>query len=609
MKRLFFFLFCLYLLPYISSAQSFSNNTGGPIADVATSVFPLSISGLPLAIDSSFGLKGVAVNLLHTYDSDIKIYLKTPWNDSIILAMNRGGSADNYIGTLFRMDADTLIQDGSAPFTGNFVPDYSLNLANNGSNPNGTWYLVVKDEVPQDQGTLLNFTLVFGANPPADPPPPPGPCSMTNGQNCHCPDGSQDCDLLPDMTASALIIQQQHTEYSGYLTMSNATPNIGWGPMEIHGVDSCFCNGVSVPCSLSICPDSSPVKQLVKQTLYHKHNGNITSWTRSAGFMSYHPTHGHIHVDNWGEFTLRKSNNNADPTTWPVVGNGTKMSFCLINLGDCSSNQGYCINDSGSVITQADIPNAPFGMVTGCGTDQGIFTGYLDIYSQGLAGMQIDFGDICNGDYHIVSITDPDNNFLESNENNNVAVVPITLTDQIPLPQLSMSSNIIGSNAVMNVNVVNASSFSWDFGDGSAPDTSNLLTVHNYSTNGTYVVTLSVSSPCTTLVQTDTIVINSITVGVTDKYFDRNFSVKPNPFGNAAQISYQLLDHVNVQLLVYDATGKEVQSFASEIQSPGMYTYRFSPEDLGLGSGMYFLIFRSGSEFLRTKLICTGKPE
>jgi PKD repeat protein len=325
--------------------------------------------------------------------------------------------------------------------------------------------------------------------------------------------------------------------------------------------------------------------------------------------MSYHPTHGHIHVDNWGEFTLRKSNNNVDPTTWPVVGNGTKMSFCLINLGDCSSNQGYCINDSGSVITQADIPNAPFGMVTGCGTDQGIFTGYLDIYSQGLAGMQIDFGDICNGDYHIVSITDPDNNFLESNENNNVAVVPITLTDQIPLPQLSMSSNIIGSNAVMNVNVVNASSFSWDFGDGSAPDTSNLLTVHNYNTNGTYVVTLSVSSPCTTLVQTDTIVINSITVGVTDKYFDRNFSVKPNPFGNAAQISNQLLDHVNVQLLVYDATGKEVQSFASEIQSPGMYTYRFSPEDLGLGSGMYFLFFRSGSEFLRTKLICTGKPE
>jgi hypothetical protein len=66
---------------------------------------------------------------------------------------------------------------------------------------------------------------------------------------------------------------------------------------------------------------------------------------------------------------------------------------------------------------------------------------------------------------------------------------------------------------------------------------------------------------------------------------------------------------VNVQLLVYDATGKEVQSFASEIQSPGMYTYRFSPEDLGLGSGMYFLFFRSGSEFLRTKLICTGKPE
>jgi subtilisin-like proprotein convertase family protein len=584
-------------------AQSFSNTTGGPIADVATSSFPVTVSGLPSVIDTSFGLVSVRVNLNHTYDSDIKIYLKSAHNDSIMLSQNRGGSADNYTNTVFRMDATTLIQNGVAPFTGTFVPDGSLNLANGGFDPNGVWTLYVKDEVPADFGTMFSFTLNFGANPPSDPPPPPGPCSATNGQNCQCPDGSQDCDLLPDMTASTLIIQQQHTEYPGYLTLSNATPNIGWGPMEIHGVDSCYCNGVQVPCSLSVCPDGSPVKQLVKQTIYHKHNGDITSWRRSAGFMSYHPSHGHIHVDNWGEFTLRKSNGDSNPLNWPIMGTGTKMSFCLINLGDCTNNLGYCVSDSGNVITQSNIPNSPFGMVTGCGTDQGIFTGNLDIYSQGLAGMSINFGDICNGDYHIVSVTDPNDNFLELNENNNIAVVPITLTDQLPVPTASITSNTIGMNVAFNASTTNASSFSWNFGDGSPADTSNLLTIHNYANDGAYIVTFTASSACTTVVRTDTVFVGNFTVGLQNKVFDKAFAVSPNPFSHATTISYQLMNYTEVQLRILDASGREVKNFAGELQIPGRYQYIFDPENLGLSAGMYFLTFRAGDESRQLKMM------
>ena len=157
------------------------------------------------------------------------------------------------------------VTSASAPFTGTYVPVSSINNLNNNQNPNGVWYLAIIDEVPGDFGNLNSFSVTFAANPPADPIVF-GPCSAANGAGCYCPDGSQDCDLLPDMTASALIIAQQHTETPGLITLSNATPNIGWGPMEIHGSNSCWCDTVTVPCSTITCPDGSFPTQKLLQT-------------------------------------------------------------------------------------------------------------------------------------------------------------------------------------------------------------------------------------------------------------------------------------------------------------------------------------------------------
>lgn len=256
-------------------------------------------------------------------------------------------------------------------------------------------------------------------------------CSIRNPAGCECPDGSEECDLLPDMTASALTIQNQHYEYPGYLRLSNTTPNIGWGPLEVHGTGSCFCDTDSVPCSTPACPDGSIPKELITQRIYHKSGRIMTYYDRPAGTMSYHPSHRHVHVNNWGAFTLRKDNGDPNPLNWPIVGPGTKMSFCLINTGDCTSDYGSCVDPEGNIITMDDIPNAPFGVVSGCGKDQSIYTGMLDFYNSSLPGMRIDFPNICNGDYHIVSITDPDNYFLESNEDNNWVAVPATLTRQL----------------------------------------------------------------------------------------------------------------------------------------------------------------------------------
>src|SRR6185295_8940520 len=183
---------------------------------------------------------------------------------------------------------------------------------------------------------------------------------------CSCPVGSPDCDLLPDMTAHINV--PSIVEVPGNINWDNYTPNIGWGPLEIHGVDTCFCNDtVPVPCTTTQCPDLSYPKQRIHQVIYQRVNNSDTlqHYERPAGTMSWHPSHGHIHVDHWADFTLRTPTSNPDARTWPIVGNGTKQSFCLINLGDCNT-PGTCVDTAGNPVTQANLPNWGFGHVTGC---------------------------------------------------------------------------------------------------------------------------------------------------------------------------------------------------------------------------------------------------
>jgi len=68
-------------------------------------------------------------------------------------------------------------------------------------------------------------------------------------------------------------------------------------------------------------------------------------------------------------------------------------------------------------------------------TNQGITVGWTDIYYQYLDGMYITIPDgVCNGDYMIVVQVDPNNVLLEENENDNLMIAPITLTQQTNCP-------------------------------------------------------------------------------------------------------------------------------------------------------------------------------
>ena len=293
---------------------------------------------------------------------------------------------------------------------------------------------------------LLGLLVTFGISVQVS-----AQCTTTNAKTCVCPPGGGiNCDLLPDIKVSVDALQSSYTVYSqtgnapngsqgsndGRLRLTGTTPNIGYGPLETRSINKWLCGTdtlLSNPGTL--CPDGRVPKRFVVQRIYHK-NDSVMSYTEvPCGTMTYHPSHGHMHVDNWGVYTLRIQNpNDPDPTHWSIVGTGTKLAFCLLDIASCNNGNGiYCRDDNNVPKLSNQIPNYTIGNGGyGCSsTLQGISNGWYDTYSSSLDGMWIDIPPgTCNGNYYIVVQVDPNQNMIELNENNNVIAVPVTLSNQ-----------------------------------------------------------------------------------------------------------------------------------------------------------------------------------
>lgn len=280
-------------------------------------------------------------------------------------------------------------------------------------------------------------------------------CTTTNATSCVCPDGSQECDLLPDVTISwyaLLNYLNGPNETTGRLYVSGSTPNIGLGPLEVRGVDlngyrrfTCGTDTFVVydPSAQQqfACPNGGTAKQLTTQRIFRKNGSAMSSYERvMPQGMTYHPTHGHTHYDQWGIYSLRMPEAGvSDPREWPIVGQGYKLGFCLMDYNSCGSASvtNHCKDDNtvynaGNTLPISSFPNYGLGGPYNCSmARQGISSGYTDIYSEYLDGMWINIpANTCNGDYWIVYEVDPLDVLKEANEDNNFTAVPITLTQQ-----------------------------------------------------------------------------------------------------------------------------------------------------------------------------------
>jgi subtilisin-like proprotein convertase family protein len=130
-----------------------SNDIPVGIVDLQTVTSDLDISESGTIVDLD-----VQINISHTWNEDLDVFLVAPDGTRVQLFSDVGGNGDGFSDTILDDEASTSITSGSAPFVGSFSPEGSL--ANfDGMDINGTWTLEIFDDFAQDQGTLNDWCI------------------------------------------------------------------------------------------------------------------------------------------------------------------------------------------------------------------------------------------------------------------------------------------------------------------------------------------------------------------------------------------------------------------------------------------------------------------
>ena len=157
--------------PTMIQTSSFSNTNAMPIPDggIGTSwsgtggnfaTSNIAVTGLT----TGWSIESVCLNITHSYDGDLIIYLKDPCGNLMLLSRSNGSSGDNYTNTCFSPAANASITTGFPPFSGTWIPQAGAaawNTLTSCANPNGNWSLLIGDTYSSDNGSLNNWSITF----------------------------------------------------------------------------------------------------------------------------------------------------------------------------------------------------------------------------------------------------------------------------------------------------------------------------------------------------------------------------------------------------------------------------------------------------------------
>ena len=181
----------------VGSALQFDVNAPVIIPDLGSVDIPVIASGF----SGTLGKVRASVQIQHSSDADLDLYLISPDNTIVELSTDNGGSSDNYGTNCAPQTSRTTFDDNaansitspstSAPFTGTFQPEGSLIdfRGKTGSAVNGTWFLRATDDSGIDTGTVNCFSLFLE----------PISC-VPGGGACACPTITLTPSTLPDGT-------------------------------------------------------------------------------------------------------------------------------------------------------------------------------------------------------------------------------------------------------------------------------------------------------------------------------------------------------------------------------------------------------------------------
>ncbi|HLG02149.1 MAG TPA: PKD domain-containing protein, partial [Bacteroidia bacterium] len=144
------------------------------------------------------------------------------------------------------------------------------------------------------------------------------------------------------------------------------------------------------------------------------------------------------------------------------------------------------------------------------------------------------------------------------------------------------TATVSGATGVFTNLSSNATTYSWNFGDGSPADNTAGPT-HEYTANGTYTVTLTVTGPCGTDTYTQVITISQ--VGIRDNDLANTLSIYPNPNDGRFTIAFEFSQPKDVTVEVLDVAGRVIFND----KAIGISNYNNVIDLSDAGQGMYIV--------------------
>jgi len=165
-----------------------------------------------------------------------------------------------------------------------------------------------------------------------------------------------------------------------------------------------------------------------------------------------------------------------------------------------------------------------------------------------------------------------------------------------PTPTADASFNqSIGSFTVQFLNnSTNASSYSWDFGDGNTSTSANPS--YTYSTGGDFTVVLTATNgDCS-----NTFTINLTSVSVSENVAFEDLMVFPNPTENELNIQFSSFDSGIMNATIFNVAGQIVSAEAFAVNAGNMF---HTIDTSNLESGVYFVNLNNNNSNITIRVI------
>jgi hypothetical protein len=269
----------------------------------------------------------------------------------------------------------------------------------------------------------------------------------------------------------------------------------------------------------------------------------------------------------------------------PVAANQT-ISVVVTDASGCEGSDQVVINQANPPIVNLGPDQTKCGQATlNAGNPGQAFTWSTGATTQTITVAQ-------SGAYS-VSVTNQFN--CTDTDTVNVDILPL------PVANASFTGPVNGQTVTFlnNSSPATGLSYQWNFGDGSAIDTS-AEPVHTYFVPGSFLVTLIVTNECGS--DTTTLIVENIVAGLAENWFSQGLEVYPNPSHGRFFLSADHLSADHLQIEITDARGRTVLQ-RSLLHPGGSLEEALDLSDLA--EGLYLLRVngreRSGTQRLQVK--------